>query len=110
MKQKQGYLPIHYAACQNTEILKLLPANGAEVYIAVNQEDSWAHGMTALADVCGEKQGRGESVRILLDASADPNKQLGRQCTPFLFALFASNTNAVSLLLERVADVASLRL
>ncbi len=112
LKQKQGHLPIHYAGNGNPEVLKLLLGEGAEADVPVDQEGSWAHGGTALSAACKDRSptdSTEEIVKILLDAGADPNRQLRNKSTPFLLALDSGNTKAARVILERgAADLASL--
>ncbi|KAH6723581.1 ankyrin repeat-containing domain protein [Leptodontidium sp. MPI-SDFR-AT-0119] len=111
VKQKQGHLPIHYAGTGNPEVLKLLIEKGADVNIQIDQPDCWSHGQTALSAACDERYSTEtieENVRILLEAGADPNRQLGKKGTPFLKALNSGNVKAAKIILEKgLADLES---
>ncbi|KAH7398081.1 ankyrin repeat-containing domain protein [Cadophora sp. MPI-SDFR-AT-0126] len=111
VKQKQGHLPIHYAGVGNPAVLRLLIEKGVDVDVQIDQPDCWSHGRTALSAACEEKYNMDmieENVRILLEAGADPNRQLGRKGTPFLLALSSGNVKAARLILEKgLADLGS---
>jgi ankyrin repeat protein len=101
LKQQQGHLPIHYAATASPKILRLLLEKGANADVSVDQEGSWAHRSTALSKACEQKEKNEEMVQILLDAGADPNKDVGRGKTPFLIAVISGNKSAVKSMLDK---------
>ncbi|KAK0107435.1 Ankyrin repeat domain-containing protein 16 [Cadophora gregata f. sp. sojae] len=111
VKQKQGHLPIHYAGTGNPDVLRLLIEKGADVDAQIDQPDCWSHARTALSAACEEKyfmDNIEENVRILLEAGADPNRQLGKKGTPFLVALSSGNVPAAKVILDMgLADLGS---
>ncbi|EPE28306.1 Ankyrin repeat-containing protein [Glarea lozoyensis ATCC 20868] len=100
MKQRRGHLPIHVAASSTPEVLKLLLEKGAEPDIAVDQEGSRDHGSTPLSLACHPFTNNAQIAQILLDAGANPNKDMGGSQTIFLSAVFSANVWATKLLLD----------
>lgn len=97
--------PLHVA--QKPEIVRLLLAAGVDV----DTRDT--SGRTALHCCCyrGSKQGGSISLmRTLLDAGADINAQTIHKNTPLHFAAMYSWTEYIVELLQRGADIESLRL
>ncbi|KAG4436337.1 hypothetical protein IFR05_008190 [Cadophora sp. M221] len=111
VKQKQGHLPIHYAGTGNPEVLKLLIQKGSAVDVQIDQPDCWSHGQTALSSACDERYKTDtieENVHILLEAGADPNRQLGKKRTPFLIALNSGNVKVAKIIVGKgLADLES---
>jgi ankyrin repeat protein len=77
------------------EIMKILLTNGADI----NREIPWREGSDA-AIVLASREGKLDAVRLLLDYGADV--RLGN---PLMFAAERGNTEIVSLLLSKMADV-----
>jgi ankyrin repeat protein len=107
IKERQGYLPIHLAATSTIEILGLLVETTTDIDVTGDQEDSEAHQSTALSEACGTEQLLPDTrenneaiIQTLLDASADPNKDVGMGRTPVLIAISSGNLAAAKVMLD----------
>jgi len=96
MDSRNGYQPIHLAAFHgHTEMVKALIALGADV----NAKD--ARGNTVVKEVVygGSNSERLATLKVLLDAHADPNAPDSDGRTPLDHASFYQNSDAIRLLL-----------
>ncbi|NXS94511.1 ASB3 protein, partial [Jacana jacana] len=97
----RGWVPIHEAAAHNSsECLRLL--------ICAASRDDYIHlktfeGMCALH--LSARHGSLESVRVLLEAGADPNEVTTEATTALFLAVENEHTNVVKFLLQHGANV-----
>jgi ankyrin repeat protein len=89
---------------QNTDVMKALIANGADVNHLVEITGLGDYPLLSLTCLFGEKP-NADVIKILLDAGANANNPSASGVMPLHSAIISKSEEVVSLLLERGADV-----